>query len=270
MLKFIVMSDLHLVPEGHVSAGLDTAARLEQAIWDVNAHHADADFCILAGDLADHGDAASYERLKALLEGLSVPVHVTLGNHDDRPTYLEVFGRDAADADGFLNFVIDAKGYRIIVLDSSEPGRVEGVLCERRLQWLEARLAEATDRPVIVVLHHHAGDLHLDVDRVKLVQAEHFIDILKHHPDVRQVIAGHVHIATTGVWRGIPMSTLGGGHYNVSAHLPGMEGEQARLEGPGQYAVVLAEEDSVLVHFHNFIDRHLELADALFPKHSSN
>ena len=36
-LKFLVMSDLHLVPEGELSLTLDTAARLDQAVEAVNA-----------------------------------------------------------------------------------------------------------------------------------------------------------------------------------------------------------------------------------------
>ncbi|MEO1016300.1 MAG: phosphodiesterase [Pseudomonadota bacterium] len=270
MLKFVVMSDLHIVPEGDVSAGLDTAGRFECAVKDINRHHADADFCVLAGDLADHGDAESYERLKELMKPLSVPTYITLGNHDDRNVYLDVFGRGEMAEDAFLNHAIDVKGYRVIVLDSSEPGVPGGVLCENRLDWLEARLAEAIGRPVIIVLHHHANDLHLPVDTIKLDRAEAFVDVVKTHPDVRQVIAGHVHLATSGYWQGIPFTTLAGGHYSVSVHLPGMSGAQARLEGPGQYAVVLADKESVLVHFHNFIDRHLVMAKALFGKKKSS
>jgi Icc protein len=56
-LKFIVMSDLHLVPEGEASMTLDTGARLEAAVEAVNARYGDADFCVLAGDLADLGQA---------------------------------------------------------------------------------------------------------------------------------------------------------------------------------------------------------------------
>ena len=55
MLKFLVFSDLHLVDEGDTSHGLDTYSRFAKGVDWVNAHHADADFCVLAGDLADLG-----------------------------------------------------------------------------------------------------------------------------------------------------------------------------------------------------------------------
>ena len=54
-LKFIVLSDLHLVSEGRTSKTLDTAMRLSIGIKAINSRHSDADFCILAGDLADSG-----------------------------------------------------------------------------------------------------------------------------------------------------------------------------------------------------------------------
>jgi hypothetical protein len=78
------------------------------------------------------------------------------------------------------------------------------------------------------------------------------------------VIAGHVHLTTSGIWHGIPMTTLAGSHYSVNAHLPGMTGQQLRLEGPAQMAVVLADEEGVTVHFQDYLPRHLELASGLF------
>lgn len=265
MLKFLVLSDLHLVPEGAVSNGLDTADRLAQAVDSINRLHGDADFCLIAGDLADRGEARAYERLRDVLAPLSIPSHLTLGNHDDRTVFLQVYGEGEADENGHINKVVDLKGYRVIMLDSSEPGHGHGgLLCDQRLEWLRARLSEAADRPVIVVLHHHANDLSLPVDRIKLDQPERFIAALKTHPDVRQVIAGHVHITSTAFHHGIPFTTIAGSHYNVGLHLPGREGPQARLEGPAQYAVVLADEDQVLVHFENYIDRHIAMAPGLF------
>ena len=59
-LKFVVMSDLHVMPEGELSVTLDTGARLEQAVEAVIARYGKADFCILAGDLADTGHPAAY------------------------------------------------------------------------------------------------------------------------------------------------------------------------------------------------------------------
>ena len=261
-LKLVIMSDIHLVPPAEVSNTLDTAERLTLAVESVNTRHADADLCILAGDLADLGEAAAYERLRELIAPLSVDTRLMLGNHDDRPTFLSVWGDGHADENGHVQQVIDIKGHRVILLDSSEPGIVGGVLCDKRLGWLQARLDEARDMPVIVVLHHHVNRLWLPVDRIRLAAPEALVEVLNSHPDIRQVIAGHVHLPSAGTWHGLPFTTLAGGHYSVGLHLDGMDGHQRRLEGPGQYAVVLAdaEERACLVHFENFLDRHVEIA----------
>ena len=264
MLKFIVMGDLHLVPPGEVSHGLDTEERLREAVRSVNEQHADFDFCILAGDLVDRGDAPSYQVLKEVIAEIDIPVYITLGNHDHRDHFKEVFGHDHDDENGHIQKVIDAKDHRVIMLDSSEPGVTHGVLCEKRLAWLEARLHEAMDRPVIVVLHHPANDLHTDADQAKLQDADRFIDILKRHDDIRQVIAGHVHFASAGTYRGLPFTTLAGNTYGVSIHLDGMPVPKVRLDGPAQYAVVLADENGAVVHFHNYIDHHRVMSNRLF------
>jgi 3',5'-cyclic AMP phosphodiesterase CpdA len=264
MLKFIVLSDLHLGPRGSAVNGLDTGERLSAGIDAINRDHADADFVLIAGDLADRGEAEAYVHLRDRLGALAVPVHITLGNHDDRATYLSVFGAGEEHPEGRVSRVLDTKGYRVVLLDTSEPGLVSGRLCAGRRQWLADRLDEAMDRPVIVVQHHHANHLSLPVDMIKLEDPADYAAILSRHPDVRMVIAGHVHLPTTGIWKGVPMTTLAGSHYSVSPHLPGQAGRQRRLEGPAQMAVVLADADGVVVHFHDYLDRHIELADGLF------
>lgn len=258
-LKFIVMSDLHLVGEGELSMTLDTAARLEQAVESVNARYADADFCILAGDLADRGEVDAYRRLQAIIGKLTVPVFVTLGNHDDRGTFLSVFGEEHAAPTGKVDKVIDAKGYRVILLDSSEPGRVDGVLSQVQVDWLRARLAEAMDRPVIVVLHHNANALHIAADDIRMKEPDAFLDALKTHPDIRQVIAGHVHLTSTASYRGLPFTTLAGGHYSVSFNVDKPDAPFRRLSGPGQMAVVVGTQDRTTVLFEDFIDGNAEI-----------
>lgn len=259
-LKFIVMSDLHLVPEGELSLTLDTGARLEQAVETVIARYGDADFCVLAGDLADLGQVEAYRRLQAIIARLPIPVHITLGNHDDRPAFLEVFGAEFANGTSKVDKVIDRKGYRVILLDSSEPGRVDGVLEPAQIDWLKVRLSEAADRPVIVILHHNANALHIESDDIRILDEGPFLDALKTHRDIRQVIAGHVHLTSTATYRGIPFTTLAGGHYSVSFNIDQPKAPFRRLSGPGQMAVVVGTEEKTTVLFEDFLDGNGEIA----------
>lgn len=263
-LKFVVLSDLHLAAPGVPVNGLDTGARTAGALEVILRDHADAAFVLLAGDLADQGEVAAYHHLHGLLARLPMPVHITLGNHDDRAAFLTVFGEGRDDPQGRVSATIDAAGHRIILLDTTEPGLVGGRLCQGRLEWLAARLDEAADRPVIIVQHHHANPLFLPVDRIILENADDYLAVLKRHPDVRQVIAGHVHLPTAALWKGIPMTTLAGSHYSVSPQVPGVPGDQRQLEGPAEMAVVLVCDDGVTVHFQDHGERHLTLAPGLF------
>ncbi|MCG3266518.1 metallophosphoesterase [Yoonia sp. I 8.24] len=277
MLKFVVLADIHLVPENQLSHGLDTLDRLEQAVAYVNDVHADADFVIFAGDLADHGEPAAYERFKTAIAPLTPNVHLTLGNHDHRPTFLDVMGADQAHPEtGCIDHVIDAGGHRVIVLDTSDPElRGAGRLEASQIDWLKARLDEAPDTPVVIVLHHNITTFNVQTDYIILEDNAVFADAVLSHAHVRQVISGHVHMTTAGNFKGVPFCTFAGAHYNIepmatarSGPVPeecaGYVSPVPRREGPGQLAVVLCNDESVVVHMENFLDRHLTLAPDLF------
>ena len=263
-LKVVILSDLHLGPAGAAVNGLDPGARLAGAVEVINRDHADAACVLIAGDLADRGEVAAYAHLKDLLSPLRPPVHLTLGNHDDRAAFLSVFGAALDDPEGRVSRALDLGGYRLLLLDTSDAGLVGGRLCDGRRRWLVARLAEAPDRPVIVVQHHHANPLSLPVDDIMLEDGAAYLDILSRHPDVRAVIAGHVHLPSAAVWRGVPMMTLAGSHYSVSPHVPGVPGPQRQFEGPAQMAILLADAEGVTVHFQDHSEWHLVLAPGLF------
>ncbi|PCJ90163.1 MAG: hypothetical protein COA52_10825 [Hyphomicrobiales bacterium] len=268
MLKFIVLADLHLVPKGETSHSIDTGERMEKAFEFVNTHHNDADFMVIAGDIADHGEPAAYERFKDALGQLKIPTFLTLGNHDNRATFLKILGAEHADETGNVNHVIDMKGHRIIILDSSDPdtggaGRFE----QSQLNWLQSKLDEAKDLPVIIVLHHNITKFHVQTDFLILQDNAAFAKVVSSHRDIRQVISGHVHMNVSGSYKGIPFCTVAGCHYNIEPTLQSASGpipaRVARREGPGQIGIVLSNEDSTVVHMQNFLDGN----DVMAAKH---
>ena len=251
MRKFIVMSDLHIVPEGKLSVALDTAARLQAAVAHINRIHSDAAFCILAGDLTDNGDSVSFARLRDLIAPLKIPVHLTLGNHDDRATALEVLGSGHAADTGYFDRVIPLGDMRVVVLDTLGVGSGAGALDPVQLDWLRAQLDAVRAHPVIIVLHHNIAPLNVPTDTIKLENSAAFADVARAHPDIRQVVSGHVHMSSAGTYRGLPFTTISGNHYNIFPQLYGPLDTVPRLEGPGQIGVVLANTDTVVVHHEN-------------------
>jgi 3',5'-cyclic-AMP phosphodiesterase len=253
-MKFIHLTDLHLVPPPRRLYGLDPNARLRAAIADINANHGDAAFVLITGDLAHHGEPAAYEALKDCLRKLALPCHLVIGNHDDRTTFLRAFPAAPVDEGGFVQGVVELGAGVLVLLDTHEPGTHEGRLCERRLAWLDHTLARERGQPVFLAMHHPPLGLALPaMDALALRQQKELAEVLARHGNIRHIFFGHVHRPVHGVWRGIPFSTHRGLNHQVALH----DGAQSGIPGshePPAYAVVLIDDGSVVVHVHDFLD----------------
>lgn len=249
-LKFIVMSDLHL---SCASVGpVDSVGRAHAAMASVASDHADAAFIVLAGDLVDTGTPGEYALLKQVIGAAPLPVYCTLGNHDDRPAFLRVFGPDAACETGHVQRVIQHGGQAVILLDSHEPGGHGGALGPERLAWLERALTGVADLPVTVIVHHPPYRLMSTVDRIGLADAAALMARLAGHGRVRQVISGHVHRTSSAIVDGIACATLSGNTACSSLTMSSVPRALHQFDGPGQYAIVIADDDQTLLHFHDF------------------
>lgn len=268
MIKILMMSDIHLGPEGRVKYGLDTAARFKQAVAEASRLHADADLCVFAGDLADLAEPAAYVLFDQLRSDLRMPQAVMIGNHDSRPAFI-AHSRDVElDENGFVQAARDLDDVRVIMLDTTEPGRVEGILCNERLDWLAARLAEAraADLRVVLMMHHNPPRLHMPVDRYSLTEPDRLLKVLRDSKaDILQIMAGHCHITSAGSWGGFPFATISGNQHRVEPFLRGRTGQQTCYEGTAQFAVILIDPQGCTVHFQNYVDRNIPLPDAMFP-----
>ena len=271
-LKFIVLADLHIVPEGELSNSLDTNARLIQSIEFINKNHDDADFVIFAGDLADNGEIESYHRLKKTCKLLKLRKYFTLGNHDIRQNFLKVFNQTITMNNGNLDHSIDTKNHKVLIIDSSHPPYKDpGLIEDSQLSWIKKELNEANDKPVIVVLHHNFVYSHVKAGNMILENNLEFSELLMHsNCEIRQVISGHIHMTTSGYFKGLPFTTFSGSHYIIEPTLNYIDGRikppVPRREGPGQIAVVISDKESTVIHMENFIDRHLTMAQELFGK----
>ncbi len=255
MLKFIHLTDTHLLAPGQALYGTDPAWRLELAVRSINAEHGDAAFVMITGDLAHWGEPAAYAGLAERLAPLRQPVHLAIGNHDHRAAFRAAFPGTPVMADGFVQYAFDAGGLRHVVLDSNEPGVSWGVFCERRAAWLAEELAHGGQRPVHLYIHHPPCAVGIpSMDRISLRDpAPLRAALLPHRTRIRHLFFGHLHRPLAGSWMGMPLSTLRGTNHQVALRLddtPLIAGSQE----PPQYAVVLADDENTIVHLHDFDD----------------
>ncbi|MBL4806785.1 MAG: metallophosphoesterase [Rhodobacteraceae bacterium] len=268
LLKLIVMSDIHLLPKGEVARGLDTAPRFVTAIQSVNTLHNDADLCVFAGDITEKSDVAAYALFDEIRAGNDSPQRVMLGNHDDRNIYLENATNPMLDENNFVEGYDDIKGHRILMLDSSEPGKLRGGLCEQRLSWTAERLAEAKalGLKIILLLHHNPCALQMPVDTYRLAAPEELLKVLHDSgADIIQIVAGHCHITTAGSWGGYPCATISGNQHSVEPFLRGRTGQQDCYAAPAQYAVIMSDGVNCAVHFQSYVNESALMNPDLFP-----
>lgn len=253
-MKFVHITDTHIMPPGVALYGLDPAARLRAAVDEINANHADAAFVVHTGDLAHRGEREAYLSLRAELDRLRIPFHAVPGNHDRRETLREVFPEMPATADGFLQHALDTDAGRFLFLDSIVPGSPAGRLCSARLTWLGEELARAGDMPLYVFLHHSPVALGIpNLDGIGLLNGDAFGQALA-CGNVRHLFFGHVHRPAHGVWRGIPFSTLRSMVNQSALVFEPLPGILDNLEPPGMAIVRIDANGDVVINDHDFLD----------------
>ncbi|SIQ01779.1 diethylphosphate phosphodiesterase [Rhizobium sp. RU35A] len=248
MFKLLHLSDLHLTPPGVALHGLRPDMQLECCVSDILADHADADLCVVTGDLTHDGLPLAYHEVRRQLMRLTMPVHVMIGNHDDRTAFRSVFP-EACAADGFVHQVIDTDAGRMVLLDTHEPGSAGGRLCEARLASLRARLAESGSDPVYLFTHHPPVRVGLQrMDAICLRDAEALMAaLLPFRERIRHLFFGHLHRAVSGTWRGLPFSGVRGTSHQIALDFTTPHVAPVSFETPG-YGVVFIDTDSIVVH----------------------
>jgi 3',5'-cyclic-AMP phosphodiesterase len=203
----VQLSDFHIGAEW---AEGDPVARLAAAIESVKALPSQPDAVLVTGDLADHATDAEYEQVRELLAPLRGPLCVLPGNHDDRRALHRHFGVPGSDGEP-VQYATDLGQLRLIALDTTRPGEDPGALDADRLGWLDQELAMAPKTPTLLAMHHPPlltgvplwDELGLpDSDRKALGEA------IARHPQVRGMVAGHMHRTIIGELAGRPVLTV--------------------------------------------------------------
>jgi len=171
----------------------------EDAVADINASGVDA--VVLKGDIADRGRRSQFEVAARTFARFRMPHHAFLGNHDhyglltgEHVDGYEILAQPPAPRS------LELGGWRLLLLDTVEPGEHHGVFPTERLRWLEDALGEthARDIPTLVLTHHQpVPPEHRDrFPNTIGMLPEHsmpFVELVGRNPQVKGVLIGHTH-----------------------------------------------------------------------------
>ncbi len=251
-MRFIQVTDTHVVPNGKDLYGIDPNQRLMDCVYNINQYEKNVEFCVFTGDLADGGDVESYNMLREILQDLTLPYYLMIGNHDRREAFFEVFTQIKPDPSGHLQYSLSTPEGLFLFLDTVDEGKHSGLYCKNRQQWLANQLSVHANSPIYLFSHHPPFDIFLpSLDRMKLANPEDLLDTLSSY-NIRHLFFGHVHRALNGSWHGIPFSALPSTVHQIATDFE-TSSPMPYSHGPPAYAFVDVTESSTLVNLHNYL-----------------
>ena len=187
-----------IISDLHVRIGRYQEAQLVRTVDDILALNPLPKYVLCLGDIAFlTGKVEEYAAAKVQLDRLAaagMQVTLTMGNHDRRANFAEVFPESAAQSllqDRFV-YRVETPRADFILLDSLQEGSdtktwiTPGALNGEQVEWLKAALSARTgSKPVFVMAHHPMEEIKVG----KLLMA---------CPSCAGFIYGHKHIWDPG------------------------------------------------------------------------
>ena len=193
-------SDTHVAGDASmVRFDVNMADHLRAVVAGVRALSSPPAGVFVNGDCAfNHGLAEDYATFTGLLQPLSeagLPLHLALGNHDDREVFWGVI-KDARPAAPPLASkqvsIVEAGHANWFMLDSLDvTNKTPGVLGDEQRAWLSKALDARVDKPALVMVHHNP--VFTGGKQTGLVDTAELMEILRPRRHVKALIFGHTH-----------------------------------------------------------------------------
>lgn len=173
--------------------GVDTTLSLRRVLEQARADGPDLpDAILVTGDIADDCSRQAYAGFRELLAPWGVPVLCVPGNHDAPELMAQLLST------GNFQFCgrADCGDWSIVLRNTHVPRDPSGWLADSELERLQSELRSTTNRPLLVCQHHPpvaVGSAWLDA--LGLQNGAQQFSMIEHAPQVRAVLAGHVHQA---------------------------------------------------------------------------
>lgn len=235
--RFALLSDIHIGadPAAHLH-GVTMADHLRQACSEVLQLEKPPACAIVNGDCALlkglSGDYATLLHLVRPLREAGIPLHLAMGNHDQRDKFWQALPADENRAGTLADrqvLLFETSRANWIMLDSLDKTNVTpGVVGTAQLQWLAKTLDERAAKPAIVMVHHNpyftehpakapatmpaivSGMLAalLKPKITGLTDSKALLDVLLPRKQVKALFYGHTHVWSVEQHQGLHMINL--------------------------------------------------------------
>jgi Icc protein len=192
-LNILQITDLHILPQsGDTLLGIDTEfyfhAIMEMAVASVEK----IDLILVTGDLTQHPNMESYQRIYQKLKSYRVPTICLPGNHDDFNMMQKTL--NAANVSCTKHIILG--NWQIICLNSQVPGEQGGFIDHNEMAFLEDCLIKHPELYSCIAVHHHCLPIKsIWMDTMKISNGEEVFECLKNYSQVKLMINGHIHQA---------------------------------------------------------------------------
>jgi Icc protein len=202
-LLHITDTHLHADPAGRLR-GVNTYRTLGAVLDCAAANLRRPDAVLVTGDIAQDETEAAYQHFARLIARIDAPVWCLPGNHDAPDFMARALARPPLHYQGTLH----RPPWCVILLNSFLAGEHGGRLDAAELERLDMMLARHREDHVLLAVHHPplpVGSRWLD--ELGLKNSAELLQIVERAPQVRAVLAGHVHQAVDVVRDGVRFLT---------------------------------------------------------------
>ena len=197
--SWALLSDPHLAADrALMSRGINMTRHFEAATAELLKLSAIPEGVLITGDCAyNTGELADYSLLTDLLKPLrlhGMPVHLALGNHDNRQRFWDVFQKEKTAPRPLADrqvALLPVGPFNWYILDSLETTLSSpGLLGPEQLHWLAKALDANPQTPALVVIHHNPG---LNGGNLGLKDTLLLFEVIRPRVQVKAYIYGHTH-----------------------------------------------------------------------------
>lgn len=233
------ITDLHLGPPDQGDASTTVADPIVNARATLEAVAGlvmRPDLVVLTGDLADKGEIEAYAWLDQELARHGIPAYVIPGNHDLRTPMRAAFGHHGyLPEDGYMQYVVETEGARLIALDTVIEHETRGLVCAERRAWLAERLAEDRVTPTLIMMHHQPFHTGGPFDEIGIEGREDLEEVIAAAPNVIRIICGHMHRDIRASWAGTTVSVCPSSAFQFDLNHADPTTFRVRAEPPGYH-----------------------------------